>query len=389
MATFTQQVAATGDDGGWSIGPTSPYFSTSAAIIRIGDGSSTDYDRSAWFRFPGVTIPKGAKVTAATLTFTSGGFTTGPPPMVVKAEAADNAATVTSRTDVTGRARAATVQAWTPASWPASGSTITTVDFAPVVQQITDRAGWVSGNALQLFLEDTSVGWVSAQQVSIQAQEGTTPGQGAVLNVTYTVGAVPTASATVPGSVASGATYTVTDTSTATGGTITSRVWRVVSGGGSLSSTTVAAPTVTAPTTTTGTTQVLGLIVTDSNGNTSTERTYSVTVTAAPVANAGPDLGPVASLATVQLSSAASTGSPNAYAWAVVSGGGALSSTTAANPTLKAPATTAGVTVVVQLQVGTGAATSAADTVQVTVRPHQLWGVSGGTLRPLTLNTNR
>ena len=295
MATFTQPILASADDGCWSVATPTPYFSNTASPLRIGDGSSTDFDRSIYLRFTGVTIPKGATISSATLTLTSGGVTNPPPPMTIKVEAADNAAQVTSRTDVLARTRAATTQAWAPGTWPASGGTVTTVDFAPVLQQIVNRAGWVSGNAVQLFIEDASVGFTTAQQVSIISWDGAAAGQDPKLNVTYTV----------PVSYA---------------------------------------------------------------------------------ANAGPDLGPVASLATVQLSSAASTGSPTKFAWSVVSGGGTLSSTTAANPTLKTPATVDGATVVVQLQVGTTVADSTPDTVSIDVRPHTTWASVGGSLVPTAWN---
>lgn len=105
-----------------------------------------------------------------------------------------------------------------------------------------------------------------------------------------------------------------------------------------------------------------------------------------PAANAGPDLGPVSSLATVQLSSAASTLSPTKFAWSIVSGGGELSSITAANPTLKVPATVAGTAVVLQLKVGATAADSAPATVRVIVKAHQLWGRGPGGLTPSALH---
>ena len=296
MATFTQPILAGADDGSWSAATPTPYYSNNSTPLRVGSTSTADFTRSAWLRFTGVTIPNGATITAATLTLTSDGITGGVPPMAIKVEAADNAAQVTSRTDVIARTRAATTKAWAPGTWPASGATVTSPDLSAVLQQVISRPGWASGNAVQLFIEDTSVGFTTAQQVSILPWDGAAAGQDPALTVTYTV---PVASV---------------------------------------------------------------------------------------AANAGPDLGPVASLATVQLSSAASTGSPAKFAWSVVSGGGTLSSTTAANPTLKAPATVDGTTVVVQLQVGTTVADSTPDTVQVSVRPHTLWRIDATGPQPVTLN---
>jgi len=282
MATFTQHILASADDGCWSVATPTPYFSNSASPLRVGDITSTDFDRSIYVRFTGVTIPGNATITAATLTFTSGGNTGSPPPMAIKVEAADNAAAITSRTDVLARTRAATTKAWTPATWVASGTAITTVDFAAVLQQVISRPGWVSGNAVQIFVEDTSAGFTVAQQVSILSWDGAAAGQDPTLNVTYTV-------------------------------------------------------------------------------------------PAGSVANAGPDQTGKGSLSTVQLDGTGSTGTFNTYLWRIVSGGGTLSSTSASKPTLKAPATTDGVSVIVGLKVGQGTADSTEDTVQIDVLPHTEW----------------
>ena len=281
MTTMTTQVTVGTDDGCWSLATPTPYYANNATMLRVGDASSTDFDRSTWYRFV-LAVPKNAIINSATLTFTSGGFTAPPPPMTIKVEAADNAAAITSRTDVVGRTRAATTQAWAPTSWPASGTTITTPSFAAVLQQIVNRAGWVSGNYVQFFLEDASVGYASPQQVSIQPADGTTAGQGAVLTVDYTV---------PPSSVA----------------------------------------------------------------------------------NAGADQTGQPSMTNVQLDGTGSTGTFNTYLWRVISGGGTLSSTSASKPTLKTPATVAGISVVVGLRVGQGTADSTEDTVQIDVLPHSEW----------------
>lgn len=195
----------------------------------------------------------------------------------------------------------------------------------------------------------------------------------------------PNASATVPASARIDETYTVTDTSTATtsGATITGRVWRIVSGGGTLSSTTASSVTVTAPPL--PGTQVIGVTATDSNGLASTEHTYSVTINAGPTANAGADQLTVESLDTATLAGSGTSGA-TVYSWRQVSGQAVtLSSTSAQNPTFRAPANIDGLDLVFALAVGVaGGPLSAEDTVTIHIRPHIEWYISGSIWKPMT-----
>lgn len=196
----------------------------------------------------------------------------------------------------------------------------------------------------------------------------------------------PNASATVPASARIDETYTITDTSTATtsGATITGRVWRIISGGGTLSSTTASSVTVTAPPL--PGTQVLGLIATDSNGLPSTEHTYSITINAGPVPNAGPDQLTKEALSTVALAGSGTSGA-TAYSWRQVSGQVVtLSSATAQNPTFRAPASVDGLDLVFALSVAVNSSSpfSAEDTVKIHIRPHIEWYVSGSIWKPMT-----
>lgn len=100
-------------------------------------------------------------------------------------------------------------------------------------------------------------------------------------------------------------------------------------------------------------------------------------------ANAGPDQANVVPLSTVTLTGAASTGSPTVYQWRQISGPAVtLSSTSVVSPTFTAPANIAGATLVFGLKVGDSTTLSAEDTVQVTVRPHDLFVRKGGVWVP-------
>ncbi|HEY2086264.1 MAG TPA: hypothetical protein VGH54_09595 [Mycobacterium sp.] len=100
--------------------------------------------------------------------------------------------------------------------------------------------------------------------------------------------------------------------------------------------------------------------------------TYSTAF--AGTANAGPDQTDIVPFATVTLDGTASTGSPSVYQWEQISGPAVtLSSTSAAQPTFTAPADIAGATLVFGLKVGDGSTLSSEDTVQITIKPHDLF----------------
>lgn len=274
MATVNLQIAAGGDDGGWS---EAGYFSgTTATIIRLGDASSSDYGRSAWFRFD-TAIPALSDVTAASLTLIPKGISGSPVPTLRITAADENSAAVpASRTDATTRARTTAYVDWTPPAWTV-GTSQPSPDLSPVVQEVVSRPGF-SGSLL-LFVEDITTGSTTlTAQLSTDAFEGA-PANAARFAATYTTQTAPTASIGGPTTAAASAPIGVTGTGTPTtaGATITTYTWRVISGGGSFNNTALQNPTYTAPAVA-GTVQ-LGLVVTDSNGLQSTEATRTITVT--------------------------------------------------------------------------------------------------------------
>lgn len=100
-------------------------------------------------------------------------------------------------------------------------------------------------------------------------------------------------------------------------------------------------------------------------------------------ANAGPDQADRVPFSTVTLDGTASTGSPTVYQWRQITGPTVtLSSTSAAQPTFTAPALLAGATLTFGLKVGDGSTLSAEDTVQITVKPHDLFVMKGGVWVP-------
>jgi cytochrome c peroxidase len=136
-------------------------------------------------RFAGVDIPPGATISRAYVQFAADETQSGPTALVIQGEAADNALGFTTATgNVSSRVRTSAAVAW-PAvpPWAAlgeSGPDQRTPDIAAVIQEIVDRGGWASGNALAIIL--TGSGRRTAE--SFDGDKGRAP----LLHVEYAVG---------------------------------------------------------------------------------------------------------------------------------------------------------------------------------------------------------
>ena len=114
---------------------------------------------NAWIglRFTNVTIPNGATINTATLTGEMIGTTRDDPSFNIHCEAADNAGTFTSTNgDISGRTLTtanATITATNVGAGPYAFP-----DIASVVDEVTSRVGWSSGNALVVILDGQAGG---------------------------------------------------------------------------------------------------------------------------------------------------------------------------------------------------------------------------------------
>lgn len=144
--------------------PTGSTVVTDGALLSPGSHGSND-EYSAACRFTGVTIPQAATITSATFSM-RGNATYNASPNVVKfhvsCQAADNAgalSTAAGDLNSTNRPRTTADTAWTQTS--VTGGSRSSVDITAAVQEVINRAGWVSGNALVVLIDthaDTSVG---------------------------------------------------------------------------------------------------------------------------------------------------------------------------------------------------------------------------------------
>lgn len=264
MTLVTSTVGVSDGDVSWHNEGVGSYSRTSATVL-LGDSDSANFNRWVAVLLPAVAIPQGAPISDAKLTLKATGLSGAiPGPLTIQAHDVDNAATTTSRTTIegwaTGAATTASV-AWTPSAW-VTNALYDTPDLKTIIQEIVDRPGWVSGNAILLFIKTTRAAFTTAKAISFRAFDNT-PADAAKLTVNYSTVFAGTADA---GPDQTGIVPYATVTLTSAGSTGSPSAWRweaLTPGAPALSATNVASPTFVAPGTLDGTSFTWGLEVGD------------------------------------------------------------------------------------------------------------------------------
>ena len=133
----------------------------------VGYYTSSYYKYGGGMRFQGITIPQGATITSAHITFYNGGDTLSlnNTDSTFTGEDVDNAATFSTTADykarrgtVVGGANnnyltTATVN-WDTVPAETIGQYYDSPDIKTIVQEIVNRAGWTSGNSMVMFWDD-------------------------------------------------------------------------------------------------------------------------------------------------------------------------------------------------------------------------------------------
>ena len=134
---------------------------TSGDLELVLDGDN----QTVGLRFAGVGIPRGATIVTAWVQFQVDETSSGTVSLTIAGEASDNTPTFTSATgNVSSRPQTAAVVPWSPPAWPtvgAAGAGQRTPNLAAVIQEIVNRAGWLSGRSLVLIVRGT--GWRVAE----------------------------------------------------------------------------------------------------------------------------------------------------------------------------------------------------------------------------------
>ncbi len=154
MPTVQIDIAVAADTSlSWWFGPLSPAFVVDPNGIVCQNGGNLS---GIFMRFPGVAIPRDALILNAWMRLTAGASAGAVDPRVrVKANDVDDAVAPTTYAEAeairTGGQTAAFVD-WTLPPWTIGdfGPDQQTPNISPVVQEIVDRPGWASGNALMV-----------------------------------------------------------------------------------------------------------------------------------------------------------------------------------------------------------------------------------------------
>lgn len=172
---------ATGADDGYSTSASA--FNNNNNYVHFGDNAGVGLD--TFLRFQNVAIPNSAVITAASIQFQANSSLAGTTVNVnIKGDASDNATAPTTRATHTGKTRTSASVNWQPGGQTA-GSNYTTPDISSVIQEIVNRAGWVSGNALQILIDNNGSSANARREEKAYDLSTTLCAQ---LSITYVVG---------------------------------------------------------------------------------------------------------------------------------------------------------------------------------------------------------
>lgn len=137
--------------------------SATGAVITTGNTVSNDLDNIdewAGLRFQNITIPQGSVINSATLGVYILGTGSDEPDVTIFAQAVDNAPVFVNNASasISSRARTTASFNWSSLDLGVAGPNELAVspNFASVVQEIINRPGWGSGNALVLLIRGSA-----------------------------------------------------------------------------------------------------------------------------------------------------------------------------------------------------------------------------------------
>ena len=232
--TFEARVVASTDDA--EERATGSMYLNSSDLELTYDGSN----QRVGMRWTAVTIPNGATISGAYIQFEAKETQSEATDLLIQGIAADNPTTFTSTNgNVSTRPRTTASATWQPVPWTLigeAGANQRTPDLSAVIQEIVNRPGWASGNALAIIV--TGTGHRTARAWDSK------PAGAALLHVEYSTGPPPPNTAP---SVNAGADLSVTPPAAANlDGTVTddglpnppgttTTLWSVDSGPGPVS----------------------------------------------------------------------------------------------------------------------------------------------------------
>jgi hypothetical protein len=147
------QVSASSDDAEETSGGSVRPASSDLELVQ------DDTQQTVGMRFTGVAVPAGATITSAYVQFRSDEVGSVATSLTITGEDSDDAPTfVKVNGNISSRPDTGQSVDWSPAAWTAIGQAgldQRTPNLALVIQEIVDRTGWSSGNAIVLVVTGT------------------------------------------------------------------------------------------------------------------------------------------------------------------------------------------------------------------------------------------
>lgn len=147
-SSYTQQISATNRDG-------YQWTSWASNEIYVGEWDSTS-ETGAW-HFSNVTVPQGSVITSATLTLEANGTYPGGSldglDLRILANDIDNASLPSGTNLPRSMAQTTATVSWDPTQWN-DGVRYDLPNIATVIQEVVDRGGWTSGNAMNILVDN-------------------------------------------------------------------------------------------------------------------------------------------------------------------------------------------------------------------------------------------
>lgn len=155
MVTIDKQVGANADDGYWMAPSTFSYDSVVLAL-----GGLYGYAINVFCRWTGITIPAGAKITSAYVSFRFYSYSGTPPKCTLYFEDAANPSAISSASDGNGRVK---TTANISVTGPTSGEWWNTGSIVSIIQELVDSYDYSSGAAMQMIINGVAGNGVSRQ----------------------------------------------------------------------------------------------------------------------------------------------------------------------------------------------------------------------------------
>lgn len=156
MTTLDLQVGASADDTRHRTQDIHNFSTTFAN--GVGNVASTNAGYGSSSRFTAVTIAQADTIDIAYMTLTPEATRSGVTAIgVLDAEASNSGDAPISDADWDNEVKTTATVAWNPIPTFTTDVAVNTPSIVTVVQELINRAGWVSGNAVNLFLHDEAL----------------------------------------------------------------------------------------------------------------------------------------------------------------------------------------------------------------------------------------